>query len=88
MKKKGLILGGLAVLVLLVMIAVNMLMPKPQAGMKNITIKIVDEMNDEVLFDDVIQTSDEILATLLTSEKALKVVGEEGQYGLFITSMM
>ena len=88
MKKKGLILGGLAVLVLLVMIAVNMLMPKLQAGMKNITIKIVDEMNDEVLFDDVIQTSDEILATLLTSEKALKVVGEEGQYGLFITSMM
>lgn len=88
MKKKGIILGSIAVLILVVAVALNMLMPKSEAGMKNITIKIVDKMNDQVLYDDTIATSEETLGKLLLAQEELKVVGEEGQYGLFITSMM
>lgn len=48
MKKKGYILGIIAILVVAVVLLVNSLTPKPQEGLKNIEIKIVDEMNDEI----------------------------------------
>lgn len=88
MKKKGIILGVIAILVVVVVLAVNSLTPKTQEGLKNITIKIVDQMNDEVLYDGSIDTESETLGEMLVSEDDLKVKGESGQYGFFISSMM
>lgn len=88
MKKKGYILGIIAVLVVAVVLLVNRLTPKPQEGLKNIEIKIVDEMNDEILYEGKMDTEAETLGEMLVSEDDLKVKGETGQYGFFISSMM
>lgn len=88
MKKKGIILGIIAILVVMVVLLVNSLTPKPQEGLKNITIKIVDQMNDEILYEGTIETETETLGEMLVSKDDLKVKGESGQYGFFISSMM
>lgn len=88
MKKKGIILGIIAILVVMVVLLVNSLTPKPQEGLKNITIKIVDQMNDKILYEGTIETETETLGEMLVSKDDLKVKGESGQYGFFISSMM
>ena len=88
MKKKGTILGIIAILAVAVVMLVNSLTPKPQEGLKNITVKVVDEINDEILYEGMINTETDTLGKMLVSEDELKVKGESGQYGFFISSMM
>ncbi len=88
MKKKGMMIGVLALLVLAVVALVSLFSPKPQAGDKMISIKIVDELNAATLFDDTISTDAQTLGELLKESEELQISSEESQYGMYITAMM
>lgn len=56
--------------------------------LKNIHVEIIDEVKDEVLMEETFQTNSEDLGAFLKSEPKVKLVYEDGQYGLYITSLM
>ena len=57
-------------------------------GSKEIRIKVVDEINDKVLYDDIIFTDALTLDKALLEVKELKVVVKEGPYGLELSSIL
>lgn len=88
MKKKVTLIGLLVLITFALILGINSLMPKPVEGNKIITFKIVDEMNNQVLFDGDIQSDAETLGECLRDYPDFKLEKEDGQYGMYITSLM
>lgn len=73
----------LAAVVVLMALVYKVFMPKGQAGAKEITVMVIHGDGTEKEFT--YQTDAEYLGEVIVSEGLVE--GEEGQYGLFITSV-
>lgn len=88
MKKKVTLIGILVLVTVGLVLGINALMPKPVEGDKTISFKIVDEMTNQVLFEDDIQSDAETLGDCLRNYPDFKLEKEDSQYGMYITSLM
>ena len=82
--KKALILIAALIIAAVAMFGIyKVLMPKGQAGEKEITVTVVHA--DESSKDFVCQTDEAYLGDVLKAEKLVE--GTEGEFGMFITSV-
>ena len=88
-KKKGLAIGiACGVIVLLVaalLIIYNVAKPKATAGLKSITLEVIDNNGTSTVYDA--NTDAEFLAQVFDEIDGLIVEGDSSEYGLFITTV-
>ncbi|MGL5541419.1 MAG: DUF4430 domain-containing protein [Erysipelotrichaceae bacterium] len=89
MKKRIISIGALLLLLVGVVWGVNTFMPKAEKGAKEITLIVVDEMNDnEILLEKVFHTDAETLEQFLQEKTELNAVMEAGSFGTFLKGML
>ena len=83
----GIVLGALAIVLLIGgMIAAWLIFgAKPQAGEKAITIEVINSADESVLYE--LNTDAEFLRQAMDEADGLTYEGEEGAYGLMITTV-
>ncbi|MFV0480076.1 MAG: hypothetical protein ACK5LZ_05865 [Anaerorhabdus sp.] len=85
MKKKVVVLLSLVLVVLLVIVATIAMKPAKQTGAKVVFITVIVE--GEVLYDEKITSSEEILGELLDDTDELNMKVEESSFGRFIVEL-
>lgn len=88
MNKK--IIGAIAAIVIVagIVFGINSMMPKKEAGAKEISIVIVDAMENKELYNGKVRTDTETLYELLVEKEELKAVFEDSSYGHYLVSLM
>lgn len=83
----GIVLGALAIVLLIGGMAAAWLIfgAKPQAGEKAITIEVINSADESVLYE--LNTDAEFLRQAMDEADGLTYAGEEGAYGLMITTV-
>ena len=86
MKKKLIGIGALLVLVATMVFAYSTFKEKPVEGSKAITIEVVNQAEDTVVYE--LQTDAEFLIEVMdeAKEQGFTYEGEDGEYGLMINS--
>ena len=87
MKKKLIGIGALLVLVAAMIFAYSTFKEKPVEGSKAVTLEVVNSKEESVVYE--VQTDAEFLIEIMdeAKEQGFTYEGEEGQYGLMITSV-
>lgn len=87
MKKKVAGIGALVVLVVVMVFAYGTFKEKPVEGSKSISIEVVNSEEESVVYE--LQTDAAYLAEAMeeAKEQGLTYEGEEGEYGLVISSV-
>lgn len=83
----GIVLGALAIVILIGgMIAAWLIFgAKPQAGEKAITIEVINSADESLLYE--LNTDAVFLRQAMDEADGLTYIGEEGPYGLMITTV-
>lgn len=84
-KKRLLSMIGIIAVVLVFAVGYFALKPQTQKGNKNITIEVINSAEESMVYN--VNTDAEFLGDAFKDAEGLEIKGEQGQYGLMITSV-
>ena len=88
MKKKWTIAAAIVAAMILVILGVNVLMPKTTEGNKTVSVTVINVIEDEQIYQGEFNTDAETLGEFLDEAEELKAVMEESTYGRLLTSLL
>lgn len=88
MKNKNIFLAVLFVIVVGVVLLFQGIQSEKNLDVKSIHVIVKDHRNNEVLYDETVTTDVATLADWLQSDESLQAVGETGEYGYYLTSLL
>lgn len=84
-KKLGIACGVILALVLVLLLVFKVFAPSATQGAKSVSLSVVDNQGQTVNYD--VNTDAEYLSQIFDEIEGLTVEGDDGEYGLYITTV-